>query len=78
MNFTIFPSAFVKNQHGLSAHLTDHSDAVVLIVVRLLKEHEVNEEDCSQEHSLNILIFYLDEYKYFLRVVFTFALTSRS
>ena len=68
----------MKNQHGLSAHLTDHSDAVVLIVVRLLKEHEVNEEDCSQEHSLYILIFYLDEYKIFLRVVFTFALTSRS
>ena len=55
----------MKKQHGLSGHLTDHSDAVVLIVVRLLKEHEVNEEDCSQEHSLNVLIFYLNEYYFF-------------
>ena len=68
----------MKNQHGLSAHLTDHSDAVVLIVVRLLKEHEVNEEDCSQEHGLKIYTFTLLNYNLYLRIIFTFALTSRS
>ena len=55
--FTLFLSIFAKKLatviHG---RLAQHSNAVVFIVVRLLEEHEVDEEDGSKEHGLYILI----------------------